>query len=114
MAKDRSSKFGSADQRSTKPILSHLARATDLPVCDEARSNGGSRARHNAMDDTGYPDWQDDQDDEDPGDYYAGDDDAGGEERDYEDGEEEEDEDSPEEPEPPTRKGKASRPKVKG
>ena len=111
MAKDRSSKSGSVGQRSTKPDLSHLARATDLPLCDDARSNGGSRARLDAMDDTGYPDWQGELADEDPGDYYAGegDDDDGDQ---YDDGEQFDD--SSEEPEPSTPPGKARRSKGKG
>ena len=109
-----SAKSGATARRSTKPDVSRLARVTDLPVRDDARSNGGGRARQEAMGDNGYPDWNEDQGDEHPDGYFAGDHDADEEERDYEDGEEEEDEDSFEEPEPTTPKGKASRPESKG
>ena len=114
MGKDRSSKSVSVGQRSTKPDLSHLARATDLPLCDDARSNGGCRARLDAMDDTGYPDWQGELAVEDPGDYYAveGDDDDGDQYGD--DGVEEQVDDSSEEPEPSTPPGKARRSKGRG
>ena len=102
-----STKSGATTRRSTKPDVSHLSR-TDLPVRDDAGSNGGSRTRQEAKEDTGYPDWQEEHAGDD---YYEGEYDEGDGMHD-EDGELEDD--SSEAPEPPTPKGKAKRPKVKG
>ena len=106
-----STKSGATTRRSTKPDVSHFARTTALPVRNDAGSNVGSRTRQEATEDTGYPDWQEEQAGDD---YYEGeyDEDDGMHD---EDGEvEDDDELSYELPEPPTPKGKAKRSKVKG